>query len=170
MNYLNPRTKKITRFGLLLALGMLFGYIETMIPLGFGIPGAKLGLANAVIMVGMYAIGSRESFFISLLRIFLVSISFGNLLMMWYSIGGAVCSFLVMYICKKNRLLSVVGNSMLGGAMHNFGQWLVALWMFQNLSLAVLLPQLLIFGIVSGLLIGVIAGNITVRINQKIMD
>lgn len=164
MNYLNPRTESITRFGILLALSMLFGYIETLIPVGFWIPGAKLGLANAVIMVGMYRIGEKESFVVSLLRVFLVSISFGNFVMLWYSLAGAMCSFLFMVFCKRLRLLSVIGNSMLGGVCHNLGQLFIAMLFLRNASLLLLAPQLMLFGIISGLAIGVVAGNVILRI------
>ncbi len=168
MKTLNPRTGSIARFGMLLALSMLFSYIETLIPFGFGIPGAKLGLANAVIMVGMYVIGFKESFTVSMLRVFLVSISFGNVVMLLYSLGGAVLSFAVMFLCKRYHLLSVVGNSILGGVYHNIGQLLVAIFLLKNLALLSFLPQLVFFGTISGLLIGVITGNIIVRIQGKI--
>lgn len=169
MNYLNPRTASITKFGMLLALAILFSYIEMLIPFSLGIPGAKLGLANAVIMVGMYLIGEKESFFVSLLRIFLVGLTFGNVVMLWYSLGGAMLSFMAMYLCKRCSLLSMAGNSMLGGVCHNLGQLVIAMILLNNLSLSLYAPQLILFGVISGLGIGVIAGNITTRIQGKKM-
>lgn len=39
-------TKKLTISALLVALAMIFSYVEVLIPFNFGIPGIKLGLAN----------------------------------------------------------------------------------------------------------------------------
>ena len=41
-------TKKLTISALLVALAMIFSYVEVLIPFNFGIPGIKLGLANLV--------------------------------------------------------------------------------------------------------------------------
>ena len=51
------KTKKIAYLGLLVALAFIFSYIETLIPINIGVPGAKLGLANLVIIVALYTIG-----------------------------------------------------------------------------------------------------------------
>ena len=48
------KTKKIAYLGLLIALAFVFSYIEFLIPVNIGVPGAKLGLANLVIIVAMY--------------------------------------------------------------------------------------------------------------------
>ena len=41
-------TKRITYLSLLIAIAIILGYLETFIPINFGIPGAKLGLANLI--------------------------------------------------------------------------------------------------------------------------
>ena len=43
--------KKTALLGMLVALAFVLSYIETLIPINLGIPGAKLGLANLVVMV-----------------------------------------------------------------------------------------------------------------------
>ena len=35
-------------FGIFTALALILGYVELLIPIHFGIPGAKLGLANLI--------------------------------------------------------------------------------------------------------------------------
>ena len=47
-------TKRVAYCALLTALAMIFGYVEALIPFGFGIPGVKLGLANIVIVLALY--------------------------------------------------------------------------------------------------------------------
>ena len=45
------QTKKITVLGLCVALAMILSYIESILPVFVGIPGAKLGLPNMVIVL-----------------------------------------------------------------------------------------------------------------------
>ena len=40
------RGRKVAIFGVFTALALIFSYVELLIPINFGIPGAKLGLAN----------------------------------------------------------------------------------------------------------------------------
>ena len=79
------KTKKIAYLGLLVALAFIFSYIETLIPINIGVPGAKLGLANLVIIVALYTIGERNAFLLSMVRIVLVGFTFANLASMLYS-------------------------------------------------------------------------------------
>ena len=50
-------TKKMTSYAMLLALSMILGYLESMIPSPFPIPGIKLGLANIVNIIGLFSLG-----------------------------------------------------------------------------------------------------------------
>ena len=43
--------KKTAFYGMFLALALVAGYIEQLIPINLGIPGVKLGLANIVTML-----------------------------------------------------------------------------------------------------------------------
>ena len=54
--------KKTALLGMLVALAFVLSYIETLIPVNLGIPGAKLGLANLVVMVALYTLGTKEAF------------------------------------------------------------------------------------------------------------
>ena len=51
--------KKTALLGMLVALAFVLSYIETLIPINLGIPGAKLGLANLVVMVALYTLGTK---------------------------------------------------------------------------------------------------------------
>ena len=72
-------TKKLTISALLVALAMILSYVEVLIPFNFGIPGIKLGLANLVVVVALYLLNARQALMISVVRILLVSFTFGNL-------------------------------------------------------------------------------------------
>ena len=42
---------KTAYFGVFTSLALILSYVETLIPISFGIPGIKLGLANLVIVI-----------------------------------------------------------------------------------------------------------------------
>ena len=85
---------------------------------------------------------------------------FGNLSMMLYSLAGGLFSLLVMVLLKKKEWLSIAGVSIAGGVSHNIGQLAVAVLVVQNLKIAFYLPALLIAGLVTGGLIGMLVYKI----------
>ena len=46
--------RKVAIFGVFTALALIFSYVELLIPINFGIPGAKLGLANLMTVLVLY--------------------------------------------------------------------------------------------------------------------
>ena len=50
--------RKVAIFGVFTALALIFSYVELLIPINFGIPGAKLGLANLMTVLVLYKIYS----------------------------------------------------------------------------------------------------------------
>ncbi|SDB19170.1 heptaprenyl diphosphate synthase [Pseudobutyrivibrio sp. YE44] len=160
---MNMNTKKIAYLGLLIALAFVLSYVEVLLPLNIGIPGAKVGLANIVIVVALYTIGSKNAFMLSLVRVLLVGLTFGNFAMLIYSSAGAFLSFLMMFIGKKSKKLSMTGVSVLGGVFHNVGQIIVAIFAMETSKLIYYLPVLVIIGTVSGIVIGLISAMICRR-------
>ena len=141
--------KTVALLAMMIALALVFSYVETLIPINFGIPGVKLGLANLVIVAALYLIGGKEAFLVSVVRIFLSGFMFGNLASIMYSLAGGLLSLAVMLILKKTDKLSILAVSVLGGICHNIGQLIVAILVVENL--------LLISGFVTGLLIGIVS-------------
>ena len=154
--------KKTALGGMLVALAFVFSYIETLIPVNLGIPGAKLGLANLVVMVALYTLGAKEAFALSMVRILLTGFTFSSAAAMLYSFAGGILSYIVMVLAKKTGRLSVTGVSVLGGIFHNVGQILVALWVLDTATLIYYLPVLAVTGIVSGTVIGLL-GMMVIR-------
>lgn len=157
------KTKKIAYLGLLIALAFVFSYIEFLIPVNIGVPGAKLGLANLVVIVALYTLGERDAFLLSVVRIVLVGFTFANMASMIYSLAGGILSYLAMVIAKRTKLLSMTGVSVLGGVFHNVGQIIVAILVLETASLVYYLPVLLISGITSGVIIGILGAMVTKR-------
>ena len=129
-------------------------------------PGAKLGLANLVIIVAIYTLNERDAFVLSMIRIVLVGFTFANLASMLYSLAGGILSFIAMVIAKKTQKLSITGVSVLGGVFHNIGQIIMAIWVVKTASLVYYLPVLMISGIVAGVAIGILGGMVTKRIKK----
>jgi len=158
------KTKRLTTLGLLMALAFVLSYVEYLLPLNIGIPGAKVGLANLVVMVALYSIGSKDAFLLSFVRVLLVGFTFGNMAMMLYSMAGAALSFLAMLLFKRTKMFTATGVSVIGGVFHNVGQIIVAIFVLETASLIYYLPFLIIIGTVSGVVIGIISSMIITRI------
>ncbi len=148
-------TKKITLSALMVALAMILSYIEALIPFSFGIPGIKLGLANLVVLAALYLFGPVQALLISVVRIFLISITFGSMAALLYSLAGGLLSFFVMLILSKIKGFSVIGISVAGGVSHNLGQLIVAALVVENMNLFFYFPVLILAGVITGLLIGI---------------
>lgn len=153
-------TKRVAYCALLTALAMIFGYVEALIPFGFGIPGVKLGLANIVIVLALYMLPACQVFAIQLMRIVLVSFLFGNLSMMLYSLAGGMLSLVVMLLLNRRDVFSITGVSIAGGVSHNIGQLIVAALVVQNLKVMFYFPIMIMAGLITGCLIGVLACRI----------
>lgn len=146
--------KRLARMAMLLALAVIMGYLEALIPVVPMIPGIKLGLANFVIVLVMYLFSFREAAVISALRIILVGFLLSNMSMILYSLAGAVLSLTVMALLKRTPHFSIYGISMAGGIMHNIGQLLVAGALMGFQAILWYVPFLLLAGMLAGLLIG----------------
>lgn len=159
------KVKNIALFGMMVALAFTFSYLESLIPFNIGIPGVKLGLANLVVVVALYTMKPSEAFAIAVLRVLLTGMTFGNLYSLAYSLCGGVLSFAVMCLAKKTKL-SIIGVSMLGGISHNIGQIIVAAIVMETIRIAYYLPVLLVAGLITGLLMGVVSRLIVDRVKK----
>ncbi|MBQ3664972.1 MAG: Gx transporter family protein [Lachnospiraceae bacterium] len=161
-------SKKIAYLAMLIALAMIFSYVEALIPINFGIPGVKLGIANIVILVGLYVLEPKDVLVISVIRIVLVGILFGNVMSITYSLAGGLFSFLMMWLIKKIKGFSIVGVSIAGGVSHNIGQLAVAILVIENIKLIAYIPVLLIAGAVTGLIIGILSVRIVPVMKKEV--
>lgn len=162
--------KKTAFYGLFLALALVAGYVERLLPINLGIPGVKLGLANAVTMVLLYTVGIRAAAGISVIRILLTGMLFGNGFAMVYSGAGAVCSLGIMLLLKRTNKFSCVGISVAGGVFHNLGQIIVAALVLETQALLYYLPVLILSGLAAGITIGILSGIVIRRIEPVIKE
>ncbi len=162
--------KTIALLAMMIALALVFSYVESLIPVSFGVPGVKLGLANLVIVAALYLMGGRQALVISVVRIVLAGFLFGNLFSILYSLAGGLLSLAVMALIKRTGKVSVVTVSVAGGICHNIGQLLVAMAVVENLNLIFYLPVLLVSGFLTGLLIGIVSRLILPRIRRALPE
>ena len=73
---------RVAYFGVFTALALIFSYVESLIPINFGIPGVKLGLANLITLIALYKMSVKETYIISVARVVLSGFIFGNLFAM----------------------------------------------------------------------------------------
>ena len=160
------QTKKLATAAVLTATAMMLSYVESLIPAFVAIPGIKIGLANIVTVFALYTIGWRGAICVSLVRVCLSSLLFGNVTGFFYSLMGAVLSFLGMLLLSKVKLFSPVAVSSVGGVLHNVGQIFAASLVLETAAVFAYLPVLLISGTLAGVVIGVAAGLLTKRLEK----
>lgn len=157
---------RIAYFGVFTALALIFSYVETLIPISFGIPGVKLGLANLIIVIALYRLKLKEAYLLSVTRVLLSGFLFGNYFSILYSLAGGLLSLSVMALLKKCGGFSIIGVSIAGGVSHNIGQLIVAMLVVETYQVTYYLPALLISGLLTGALIGVVSGEMLKRLSD----
>lgn len=150
-------------FGMFTSLALIFSYVETLIPVSFGIPGVKLGLANLIIVVALYKLRLREVYLLSITRVILSGLIFGNYFSILYSLAGGLLSLTAMCVFRKREGFSITGVSIAGGVFHNIGQILIAMAVVETFGVLYYIPALLVSGLITGLIIGILAENIIQR-------
>ncbi|MDD6603927.1 MAG: Gx transporter family protein [Eubacteriales bacterium] len=159
------KVKNIALYGVMIALAMIFSYLESFIPINLliPVPGVKLGLANIVVLFALYTMRFGDAVVIAVIRVLLSGLIFGNPMTIAYSLAGSMLSIVAMYLLKKTDL-SIIGVSMMGGISHNIGQLIVAVILTSTVRIAYLVPVLLVTGMVTGLLMGVAAKLVIPRV------
>lgn len=161
------KTRKIAYLGVFLALALILSYVESLIPFYFGIPGVKLGLTNLIVVVMLYCTGTKEAFGVSVARILLAGFLFGNLFSILYSLAGGVLSFIVMCLLKKTGRFHVISVSVTGGISHNIGQLIAAAFVVETYDIFYYMPFLLIAGVATGFVIGMLAQKFILRFEKQ---
>lgn len=165
------RDKKVGRvaaYGMLIALAMIFSYVESQVPVFLAVPGMKLGLTNIVVLFALYCIGTQSAVGVNVLRVVLTGVMFGNGFSLYYSLAGALLSGIVMIGLKKVGKFHLVTVSIAGGIAHNVGQILVAYVFLRSKALLGYLVVLWFTGLAAGAVIGVIGAVVCGRL-QKVV-
>lgn len=164
------KPKKLMTEAMLCGLALILSYVESLFPLSIAVPGVKMGLPNLVIVFALYRLGAASAARISLARVAIVALLFGNLYSFMYSVAGAALSLLLMTLLRKVPGLHTAGVSVAGAVMHNAAQIGVAMIILGTHKIIYYLPALLVSGVVSGVVIGVLAALMIARIPKKLTE
>ncbi|MFR5733251.1 MAG: Gx transporter family protein [Clostridium sp.] len=94
----------------------------------------------------------------------MVGFTFSNPGSMLYALAGGILSLAVMALAKKMDWFEKTGVSILGGVFHNIGQLSMAAWITGTAGVFTYLPVLLVTGVITGGVIGLLGGLVTERI------
>ena len=159
------KTKKLTTLALLTTAAMILSYVESLLP-SVGVPGVKLGLANIAVIFALYRLGGKSALAVSLVRVFMVTMLFGSMSALLYSLAGAALSLGVMTLLRRSDRFSSVGVSVAGGVAHNLGQILMAMLLLGTARLAYYFPILVLTGVAGGIFTGLTAALLVKRIPE----
>lgn len=139
------------------AVAVVLSLIESLIPVNVSIPGAKLGLANIMILTCLYFLRGRDAFMVVILKTVLSSFILGTFSTFLFSISGALLSFLAMWglLSLGREYFSMISVSIVGGISHNIGQLGAASLYLKTTKVMSYLPLLLIAGILTGIAVGI---------------
>ncbi len=155
--------KTIILTALLVSIGIVLNIVEASLPIMLPIPGAKIGFANIVILLCLYLFPAKVAFLVLVLRLLLVGLLLGTLFStsFFIALAGGLCSFVVMALLKNFcKNISIFGISLVGAAIHNTGQLLMASIIINSQVLNSYLPLALIFSLPAGLITAFLAQKI----------
>lgn len=159
------KTSKLTFLGLFTALALVLSYVEALLPpITTAFAGVKMGLPNIAVMFILYRVGVKEAYCVSLVRVLLIGILFGNVQSLAYSLAGALLSLTAMALMTRFTDFAHVTVSIVGGVCHNIGQIAVAVAVTSTAQIAYYLPVLIISGCAAGVLVGLAASFLEKRV------
>jgi len=157
---------KVAVYGAL-AIGLYT--IENLLPSPF--PWLRLGLANVAVVLALYQVGIGGAWMVFLLKLVVGSSLVGRFLtpFFWFAAVGGTVSLCLMTLTKLalGRVVKIVGTSIIGGFAHNVAQLTLArLLLVPSSSVWLLLPVLGILGIGTGMVVGIVARLVQLRLDR----
>ncbi len=156
---IREQNRRIALSGLLVALMLVLGFIESLIPVG-SIPGIKLGLSNGVLIFAIYMLNIPTAFLLMVLKVVLSGLLFGGVSAMMYAFAGGMVSMICMSLLSRMKDIHPVTVSMVGGVAHNVGQVGLAMIMLHTPKLLYYMAILMLIGLLCGALTGVCATGV----------
>ena len=155
--------RKISLAAMLVAVMLILGYIESLIPLG-PVPGIKLGLSNSVLLLGLCWLGIPATFCLMFAKVLLSGLLFSGVSVMLYSLAGGLLSMIGMSLLYRTGTFSKTVTGMAGGLLHNVGQVSLAMLILETKQLIYYMAILMFVGLATGFVTGQIASMLEKRI------
>lgn len=162
-------SKKLIFLSLLVSIGLALSIIESLMPIPFIAPGAKLGLSNMVILVTLVIFGFKEAITVAILKSLIFTLVTGSVSSLFYSLSGSILSCILMHIIynKFSRVFSLIGVSIFGAVAHNFAQVTVASLIMNNFKVFSYYPILLLTSLFTGYFVGLTSIFITNNLKKN---
>lgn len=166
-------TRDDQRIAWLTALAVAVHVLESALPMP--IPGVKPGLANVVTVAVLIRYGWRLAAWVTVLRVLVGSLLLGTFLSPTFvlSLGGGLAAALALGLARglasrlPGRGFGPIGYSLLAAVAHMASQFGLAYVLFiRHEAMLVLLPVLLSFAVLSGIVNGIIAAAMLKRITS----
>ena len=153
----DKRIRIVAVDALLTTAALTLSFIEAIIPLDIlPLPGFRIGLANIAITVAAFALSPLHAAVVSLIRIIIVFLLFGNPTSFIFSLSGGILVIIALFILKNHSSrLSFIGVSVICATVHNLGQFIAA-WFLVGSAVMSYLPFLSLASLVFGTLNGII--------------
>lgn len=164
---MTKQSQRIAVCGMLLALMLVLGFVESQLPVAASVPGIKLGLSNGVLIFAVYMLNVPTAFLLMGLKVLLSGLMFGSPSAMMYAFAGGLLSMVVMSLLSRMKGLSPVVVSMAGGVSHNVGQVAMAMLVLGTPQLFYYMAVLMVAGLVTGMATGMAANGIIRRFQKE---
>ncbi|MCL4407667.1 MAG: Gx transporter family protein [Thermotogae bacterium] len=162
-------SKKITTYGMLIAVGAAIYILESYAPFPVPIPGARWGFSN---MVVVYALPDTPLSWLVVLTIgksLIGSLLGGTFLAPTFLMGfvGSIGSTFMMYLSFRSfKKVGLIFHSTVGALLNNLIQVLIGVQIVGTWAIMSYLPYMEIIGIFSGIANAIVAGVLIKRIKS----
>ncbi len=164
------KIKRLCVNAMFLGIALALSYLEAVLPLTawLPLPGFKLGLCNILITLVFVAVSPWDAAIVSICRICIMGILFGNLASFSFSLCGGVLSYLGLWLLARagKRIFSMIGVSVGCAALHNIGQLIAAAALYGAEVILGYLPMLLLAAVLFGTVTGVLLQLLLPRFAQ----
>jgi heptaprenyl diphosphate synthase len=163
--------KKIVLISILVSLSVILSIFDGYISrLAFPfIPLAKIGLANIVILVGVYHFGYKETLIMVVLKSLLANLIIGGPISFLISIVASLISYLGMQAARSllKERVTAISVSVIGGFLHIVGQLAVVALIYRIGEPVIYYGSILVaFSLVTSIIIGFIGIKLDTFIKQ----
>ncbi|MCL2107425.1 MAG: Gx transporter family protein [Oscillospiraceae bacterium] len=159
------------RLGVLSAAALALSWLEAVAAPFLRLPlGAKPGLSNIAVMLAAAKLGWPYGLGIALVKAVFAGITRGPTAMLLSGAGGLLSALIAGTLLQRGerqaapRALSEVGVSVIGGVAHNLAQLACAALIMQTPGVLWSAPALIVFGVISGAVTGMLVRRVGKRI------
>lgn len=163
------QVKTLSKIALLLALALIIGTIENLMPPILPVlPYVKIGFSNIIIIIAILILNWKYSLLIFAIKSILIPIFLGNPIMILYSLPSSIIAVLISSILLKTKKISIPSTSTISAIIFNIVQLFVASLMTNNLVWGYS-PYFVIIGSISGFGTGILTYLMIKYLPEKVL-